>query len=98
MHNYSVNNSRAIPIILVAASLFAVLCPAASRAFSQDRATSRVALVEDQEHATFRFMIDGNEVARLDDDGLHVVRNIEYGGSLADTGSGDAGHSKENAP
>ncbi|MBM6395301.1 MULTISPECIES: hypothetical protein [Hyphomicrobiales] len=56
-------------------------------------------IVEDQESAAFRFIIDGREVARLDNAGLYVDGSIEYGGTLTDTGSRDAGQSKtENAP
>jgi hypothetical protein len=46
-----------------------------------------VAIVEDQEHGTFRFMIDGQETARLDAEGFHVRESIDYGGVLTDTGT-----------
>jgi hypothetical protein len=46
-----------------------------------------VAIVEDQAHAAFRFMIDGREAARLDAKGFHVRESIELGGTLTDTGT-----------
>lgn len=45
-----------------------------------------VSIIEDQDAKAFRFMIDGQEVARLDASGLHIRESIEYGGSITDTG------------
>lgn len=45
-----------------------------------------VDLVLDQAGGSFRFLIDGREVARIDRDGLHVRESIEYGGTITATG------------
>lgn len=45
----------------------------------------RLAIVEDQKSAAFRFMIDGQEVARLDSAGLYVREGISHGGVLTDS-------------
>lgn len=44
----------------------------------------RAVFVEDQEEGVFHFIIDGQEVARLDSTGLHVRKGISYGGSITD--------------
>lgn len=59
--------------------------PTGSRAVAQ--AGDRLQLVEDEEAGAFRFLIDGREIARLNEDGLQVRESIEYGGVLTDTGS-----------
>lgn len=46
-----------------------------------------VVIIEDQETKAFRFMIDGQEIARLDATGLRVRESVEYGGTLTDTGT-----------
>ncbi len=43
-------------------------------------------MIIDPETNSFRFFIDGKEVARIDQTGLHVRENVEYGGTLTDTG------------
>lgn len=43
-------------------------------------------LVLDHGSGSFRFFIDGSEVARISPDGLHVRKDIEYGGTLTATG------------
>jgi hypothetical protein len=47
----------------------------------------RVRLVADQKAGVLRVVIDGKSVAWFDASGLHVNQNIEYGGTLSDTGS-----------
>jgi hypothetical protein len=47
----------------------------------------RAAIITDEEQGVIHFIIDGREVARLDDRGFHVVGEIQYGGTLTDTGS-----------
>lgn len=42
-------------------------------------------LAVDTEHNIIRIMIEGKEVGRFDKDGLHVVGNVEYTGTLTDT-------------
>lgn len=38
------------------------------------------------DHGVIRFLIEGKEVGRFDKDGLHVVGNVDYTGTLTDTG------------
>jgi hypothetical protein len=45
--------------------------------------------VADQKAGVLRVVIDGKSVAWLDASGLHVIQDIEYGGSISDTGSAD---------
>jgi hypothetical protein len=45
-----------------------------------------VAIIEDHDGKSFRFVIEGKEVARLDERGLHVRESIEYGGTISDVG------------
>jgi hypothetical protein len=88
--------SLLLSIILLAAALFVAFPWRSPR---QSITATRVALIEDQEHTAFRFMINEREVARLDEAGLHVIADIEYGGALID--SGDDAHENgaaENAP
>lgn len=45
-----------------------------------------VAIIEDHDSKSFRFVIEGKEVARLDQSGLHVRESVEYGGTITDVG------------
>ena len=71
--------------------------PAIQQAISSP--APRVTIAEDQKIGAFRFMIDGQEVARLDATGLHVRESIEYGGTLTDAGTAhfDQHVAQENA-
>lgn len=84
----------------IALQTFFALCIATSPAFAEDSkhppATSdkeTVAqigdadthLAVDTEKNIIRIMIEGKEVGRFDKDGLHVVGNVDYTGSLSDT-------------
>jgi hypothetical protein len=44
------------------------------------------AIVTDHDHNVIRFMVNGVEVARLTGNGLQVRNDIEYGGTITDTG------------
>jgi len=50
------------------------------------KAPERTRIVVDQKTNTIRFIIDGTEQARIDTTGLHVRNDVEYGGSITDTG------------
>jgi hypothetical protein len=66
--------------------------PSAAQQLSPDTPSSpgdRVRLVADQKTGVLRVVIDGKPVAWLDASGFHVVQDIEYGGSITDTGSAD---------
>lgn len=45
-----------------------------------------VEMVVDQATGSFQFLIDGREVARISESGLHVRGSIEYGGTIVDIG------------
>jgi hypothetical protein len=49
--------------------------------------SQRVELIPDQKSGALRVVIDGKPVAWFDADGLHVLQNIEYGGTVSDTGT-----------
>lgn len=46
-----------------------------------------VRIIADQNARAFRFMIGVKEVARIDEQGLHVRENVEYGGAITDVGT-----------
>ena len=66
-------------MLIVAASL---IIPA----IAEDKNNSDTQIIADRSENIIRFVIDGEEVMRLDGEGLHVKRSIEYGGSLTDIG------------
>jgi hypothetical protein len=43
-------------------------------------------IVTDHDHNVIRFMVNGSEVARFTANGLQVRKDIEYGGTITDTG------------
>lgn len=43
-------------------------------------------MIVDPDTKSFRFFIDGKEVARIDADGLQVRQHIRYGGYIEDYG------------
>ncbi len=66
--------------------------PSAAQQLSPDTPPSsgdRVRLVADQKAGLLRVVIDGKVVAWFDPSGFHVIQDIEYGGSITDTGSAD---------
>lgn len=56
-------------------------------AFAQHENQEPVRIERDQNAEAFVFIIDDKPVAMLDKEGLHVVGQINYGGTLTDTGS-----------
>lgn len=48
--------------------------------------TEAPSMIVDPESKSFRFFIDGREVARIDARGLQVRENISYGGYIEDYG------------
>ncbi|SFU39268.1 hypothetical protein [Nitrosospira multiformis] len=84
----------------IAFQAFFALCIAPSPALAQDsRPTTAITdqdtvaqigdadthLAVDTEKNIIRIMIEGKEVGRFDKNGLHVVGDIDYTGSLSDT-------------
>ncbi len=49
--------------------------------------SSTTQIVTDQEQGTVTIVIDGTPVVQIDKDGLRVVGDIVYGGTLTDTGN-----------
>lgn len=72
-------------VLLCFAILFLIGHFTSPSAAGQDQQQT-VDLVLDHSSGSFRFFIDGSEVARVDREGLHVRKDIEYGGTLTDTG------------
>jgi len=68
-----------------------------SLALAEKPETARVMIVPDQKEGAVRFVIDGQEQARIDATGLHVVGDINYGGALTDTGRPQAEGQDSNA-
>jgi hypothetical protein len=71
-----------IHIVLVVA-----LVVAASAATSAAMtAQTRTQVVADEKTGAIVFMVAGHEQARIDGSGLHVRENVDYGGTIRDTG------------
>lgn len=85
MHSKIPNITLSAIAIILAASL---LAHAYAAGLAAPQSAQRAVIVEDQEAAAFRFIIDGKEVARLDGTGLHVRESLSYGGVLTDYGTG----------
>jgi hypothetical protein len=68
-------------------SAFAADIKEAVPAASAGAKSQRVELIPDQKAGALRVVIDGKPVAWFDADGLHVLQNIEYGGTVSDTGT-----------
>lgn len=56
-------------------------------AYAQNSTSETTKIIADQDKGTITFIIDGEAVAQINRDGLHVVESINYGGVLTDTGS-----------
>jgi hypothetical protein len=76
---------RSITAILLASSIL-ILADAASRVVRAKAADNHTAIIADEQHNTIRIMIDGREAARFTAEGLQVRKDIEYGGTISDTG------------
>jgi hypothetical protein len=64
------------------------VAPVASHAEDSSAVSSPTTkIVTDNDKGTVTIVIDGKPVLQVDKDGLHVVGNIVYGGTLTDTGS-----------
>jgi hypothetical protein len=53
---------------------------------STGEATQATRIETDQKTGAVRIIVDGREVARFERDGLHVRRDVDYGGLMKDTG------------
>lgn len=72
-------------IILGLLAGFLVFAPMAGFAEeSKDTSPDRVQMIEDDEAGVIRFIIDGQERATLDSEGLHVHGDIEFTGTTKD--------------
>jgi hypothetical protein len=82
---------------VLALGVIALLITSGTPSFAQDAASQpkkdasapqpeAPVMIIDPDSKAFRFIIDGKEVARLDEHGLHVRENIEYGGMITDVG------------
>lgn len=76
-----------VSLVLALMAFVLMLLPHFAQATAGSSASSEtVAIIEDHNSKSFRFVIEGKEVARLDESGLHVRDSIEYGGSISDVG------------
>lgn len=77
---------------ICAITLFAVIAVGVAVPVSADEHSAlqqtrqSVDMVLDHATGAVRFYVDGQEVARIDRDGLRVRDDIEYGGTITDTG------------
>ena len=81
-------------IIIAIVSAFYVIKDANNGVVAED--PLRTAVVADEQAGIVRIIIEGLEAARFDARGLHVQANINYGGSLTD--SGEARTNSSNKP
>jgi hypothetical protein len=82
--------AKSVSILILLTILLAVplVLSAAERtpATASPQSDPRVRFDTDQEAGFVRVIIDNREVARIDSAGLHVRNDIEYGGTITDTG------------
>ena len=62
-----------------------VVTAATTRAYTAP-AEPQTRVETDQATGVIRFIVKGQEQARIDSTGLHVRQSVEYGGDLTDTG------------
>ena len=73
---------------LIAAIILTVGFTAASTVASTAPVPQRTRVETDQKTGAVLFIVDGREEARIDRNGVHVRRSVEYGGTLTDIGTG----------
>ena len=77
-------------LVLTTGLLFCALAQAnpaaAQEATPQSASADPVQIITNQDAGTVTIVIDGKPVVMVDKDGLHVVDNIEYGGTIRDAG------------
>jgi hypothetical protein len=75
------------PYIISLLALFISFIALAAAASQDSRAANETTRIEtDQQANMIRIIIDGQERAVIDADGLHVNGDIDYSGTLTDTG------------
>lgn len=94
--------------LLVASLFLSIPCSARAQDAATDPAATapaampRAAVIADEEAGVIRFIIDGEEVARINDTGLHVRENVNFGGVAVDYGTngfeGRLGNGGADAP
>lgn len=83
--------------LLLATILLLISAPthaAGPAADATAQVTQATRIETDQKTGAIRFIVDGREVARFERDGLHVRKDVNYGGLLTDTGQ--AGYAKNH--
>lgn len=72
---------------LVAVFIFAMAAKTGAAASTAEKpADQRVEIRSDQAAGAVHIIIDGQETVIIDQQGLHVRRDIEYGGTITDYG------------
>jgi hypothetical protein len=61
-----------------------------------DQQTQQTRIETDQKTGAVKIIVDNREVARFDARGLHVRKDLEYGGIVSDTG--EAGYVTQTNP
>ena len=69
---------------------------AAARAYTAP-AEPQTRVETDQKTGTIRFIVNGQEQARLDSTGLHVRHGVMYGGTMTDVGVAGYDYRQTNA-
>lgn len=77
---------KTIAVVFLAFFLFAVAGGGVFANAVKAQDAGQTEILVDQETDTVRIMIDGKEILTVDKDGLRVKGNIEYLGTITDTG------------
>jgi len=78
--------SRSVYLVLAAAAAVTLASTALHAAGKDGAPRHDLTIFEDEAAGAFRFMIDGNEVARMDRGGFVVMGDIAYSGAAVDIG------------
>lgn len=81
MHNILI----VIIVIFVSVTVQAQTAELQKSPVSRPFAADDTRIVSDQKAGVIRFIVKGKEQAYLDESGLHVRNDIQYGGVMADT-------------
>ena len=78
------NMPLVFPLLL---SLFLGTTISLQSSAQSEKSSSATRIEIDEDKHTIKFYIKNNPVALLNEDGLHVIRDIKYGGTIKDVGS-----------
>ena len=75
---------RSIHALLLLIAFFTIAL--ATSALADDLTPANTRIITDEEHGAVVIVIDGEPAVLIDENGLHVVNELNYGASLTDTG------------